>query len=211
MTKFPVMPPYLLAPWSPTFDHRPEGPGHGAQLRALFANIARLLAARSPLFGVFYLPLCNYLSRTFRRLTTLLDAIAAGTLRTPRPRPKRERGTRAPPIRLPAKQDWLGHTLGWEIRGYGSHLEIFLNTPETQALLLQEPARAARLLRPLARIFGIAPAALPPPTPRQPRPKKPRERKPRPRRLTRAERVAALHYSNLEGRPMKLLPPRKRR
>ena len=212
MTKFHVMNPYILAPWSPTFDVPPDGPGRGAHLRAVFANIARLLAARSPLFGAFYLPLYSYLIRTSRRLIVLLDAIAAGTLRAPRQRLHRPRASRPATFRLPAKKDWLGRTLGWEIRGYASQLETILNNPENQALLLREPARAARLLRPLARMLGIAPVALPPPpTPRKPGPRKPSPRKPRARRPTRAEIIASLHYPNLEGRPMRLLPPRKRR
>ena len=211
MTKFRSVNPYILAPWSPTLDVPPDGPSRGAHLRAIFANIARLLAARSPLFGVFYLPLRAYLVRSSRRLVALLDAIAAGTLRAPRQRLHRPRASRPATFRLPAKKDWLGRTLGWEIRGYASQLETILNNPENQALLLQEPARAARLLRPLTRMLAIAPVALPPPPARKPAFRKPSPRKPRARRPTRAEIIASLHYPNLEGRPMRLLPPRKRR
>ncbi len=212
MTKFLVMSSPFLAPWSPTFRALPDAPTRGGHLRTIFASIAILLGTRAHIFGALHFPLCNYLNRAARRLAALLDAIEAGTLRAPRQRPPRERAAR-PPARpaLPAKKDWLGRTLGWEIRGFASQLEHLLNQPETQALLVREPARAARILRPLARMLGIAPIALPPPPSRKPTPRKPRERKPRARRPTRAEIIASLHYTNLEGRPMRLLPPRNRR
>jgi hypothetical protein len=54
-------------------------------------------------------------------------------------------------------------------------------------------------------MLGITPTALPPQPPRarKPRPKP----APKPKRLTRKQRETILWYPNMEGRPMKLLPP----
>jgi hypothetical protein len=55
-------------------------------------------------------------------------------------------------------------------------------------------------------MLAIAPACIPP------LPKRPRKPRPRPepklKRLSYKEREALLWYPNIEGRPMKLLPPR---
>jgi hypothetical protein len=55
-------------------------------------------------------------------------------------------------------------------------------------------------------MLAIAPACIPP-LPRRPRKPRPKP-EPKPRRLSYKEREALLWYPNLEGRPMKLLPPR---
>jgi hypothetical protein len=153
--------------------------------------------------------LYNYLSRTSRRFERLLARLAAGVQprrRTHETPPSAEPKPRANPrLRLPRRNAWLRTALGYYVSGYGSQIAFLLDEPETAALIAGSP-QAHRLLRPFFRMFGIAPACIPPlpKRPRKPRPKP----EPKPRRLTYKEREALLWYPNIEGKPMKLLPPR---
>jgi hypothetical protein len=181
----------------------------GAIVAALAAFIAHAFL-KNPRRAVLIVPLWTYLNHTARRFARLMDRLAAG--KTARPRPTQAatscRDRPSPRLRLPQGRAWLATDIGWQGRGYGSQLEHLLNTPEAADLLAHSP-QAQRLLRPLCRMLGITPAALPPlpPRVRKPRPK----REPKPRRLSRKQREAILWYPNMEGRPMKLLPPRKYR
>jgi hypothetical protein len=150
--------------------------------------------------------LYNYISRTSRRFARLLPRLAAGIQPRQRPAPRIERKPRANPrLQLPRRNAWLRAALGYYVSGYGSQIAFLLDQPETAALIAASP-QAHRLLRPFFRMFGIAPACIPPlpKRPRKPRPKP----EPKPKRLSYKEREALLWYPNLEGRPMKLLPPR---
>jgi hypothetical protein len=155
--------------------------------------------------------LYNYISRTSRRFERLLPRLAAGIQPRPHPaahppEPGAEPKPRANPrLRLPRRNAWLRAALGYYVSGYGSQIAFLLDQPETAALISASP-RAHRLLRPFFRMFGITPACIPPlpKRPRKPRPKP----EPKPKRLSYKEREALLWYPNLEGRPMKLLPPR---
>jgi hypothetical protein len=191
-------------------------PPAGDVARRFALSIAGLLAvlgqvfARHPKPPVPALVLWNYLNRTRQRFEQLLARLAAGIRpRATRPQPARDRRPRtAPRVRLPRGKLWLRTTLGWQSGGYALQIEHLLNEPATATLVAGSP-QAQRLLRPLCHMLGIATACVPPlpPRPRKPRPKP----APKPRRLTRKQREAILWYPNLEGRPMKLLPPRKLR
>jgi hypothetical protein len=154
--------------------------------------------------------LYNYISRTRIRFERLLARLAAGIhprRRTPEPPRSAEPSPRAiPRFRLPRRNAWLRGFLGYYVSGYGSQIAFLLDEPETAALIAASP-QAQRLLRPFFRMFGIAPACIPPlpKRPRKPRPKP----TPKPRRPTRRELAALLWYPNIEGRPMQLIPPRK--
>jgi hypothetical protein len=99
------------------------------------------------------------------------------------------------------------HKLGWFPRGYTSQLQALIEEPDTQALLAAAP-RAVSILRPLCRILGLRVPSIPD-LPRAPRKRAPKAK--RPRKPTRRELEQILWYPNSEGRPMKLLPPRKKR
>ena len=196
---------------TPPAPNPPTLPAETARIvAAIFASLAAWVAhvfarhQRAAIVG----PLWSYINRTAQRFARLMARFEAGTLRPHKPaaaRPAREaKAERKPRLRLPTAKGWLGQDVGWYGRGYGSQLEHLLNQPETAALIASLP-QAQRLLRPLCRMLGIAPACIPP-LPRRPRVRKRVERTPKPRKPTRKELEAILWYSNIEGRPMRLLP-----
>ncbi len=165
-----------------------------------------LVAARFRVLGPHTVPLWTHLNRAARRITRLMDRLAAGrlTLRAPRPTGPHPIAPRpigphpiAPrpigPPTLPGQPDrphtpgfprisaWLVRMLGYEAAGLGSQLETLLNAPETTALLAAAPS-AGRTLRPLCRLLGVTLPAilqLPPRPPRAPRaPRSPRAPQP---------------------------------
>jgi hypothetical protein len=179
-------------------------------MAALAALIARAFL-KNPRRAAVIVPLWNYLGRTARRFARLAAGLAKG--RRPRPARVPQPGRSARPRRagrhalsLPTARGWLLKDLKHEAALYGLQLETLLAEPEAAQLLAAAPT-AARLLRPICRMLGISPPVLPPlpPRARKPRPKP----APKPRRLSRKQREAILWYPNMEGRPMKLLPPRK--
>jgi hypothetical protein len=153
--------------------------------------------------------LYNYISRTSRRFERLLARLAAGIHPRQRARetpPAAEPKPRTTPrLRLPRRNAWLRSFLGYYVSGYASQIAFLLDEPETAALVAASP-QAHRLLRPFFRMFGLTPACIPP-LPRRPRKPRPKP-EPKPRRLSYKQREALLWYPNIEGKPMKLLPPR---
>jgi len=141
----------------------------------------------------------NRISRPLTRIQSLLARLAAGTWRAPKPRPpdtsRSEVATKATAVCLQTaialprpktpyisqSKGWIGQAYGWYIRGYFAQLDHALTRPETQALLADLPPEAlkslGRNLRPMCRMFGIAPPECLrlPPRERKPRPKKPRK------------------------------------
>jgi hypothetical protein len=211
------------SPGNPPAEAGETVPGSAPHLARVFGQIIAALAAlvahaflKDPRRVALIVPLWGYLTRTARRFDRLIARLAAGRppraarpARTGRP-PKsakaaepRQPGSRP---RLPRGRRWLAAALQHHGAGYASQLNHLLEDPANAALLTASP-QAQRLLRPLCHILGIAPSCVPPlpPRPRKPRPKP----VPKPRPLTRKQREAILWYPNSEGRPMKLLPPRK--
>ena len=196
---------------------QPSEPRLGAAeiVRRFAHSIAGLLGVMGTVFNAHPNPpmpallLWNYISRTSTRFARLIAQLAAGIApRKPAPRAKREPAERKTPrLRLPRGKKWLRALLGWRGGGCATQIEHLLNQPETAALVANSP-QAQRLLRPLCHMLGITTASIPklPPRPRKPRPKP----APNPQRPTRREREAILHYPNLQGRPMRLLPRRTR-
>jgi hypothetical protein len=151
-------------------------------------------------------PVWSHLGRTAARFGRLFARFLAGTL----PKPSATRPRRAPArakIRLSEARGWLVYA-HWETRFASTQLQHWFTEPDLPAFLAAAP-QAARLLRPLCRLLAIAPPELPQLPPRQPR--KPRPKPAKPPRLTRREHEAILWYPNYEGKPMQLLPPRKKR
>jgi hypothetical protein len=185
----------------------------GLSIAGLLALIQQVLprVANPP---VPWPDLYNYISRTRRRFERLLARLAAGIApraRAPRPddAPAAEPKPRAKPrFRLPRRRLWLRALLGYNAGNFAGQVAYLLDQPETAALIAAS-TQARRLLRPFFHILGTPPACIPPlpRPPRKPRPKPP----PKQKRLTRRELEALLWYPNIEGRPMKLIPPRKYR
>ena len=130
-------------------------------LAGLAAQIAHSLL-RDPKRVGFIVPLYYRILRAARRFERLTLRLAAGEPARPA-RPGRRGGK--PPVRLPQAHGWLA-AVGWQVRGYGCQLEYLLSDPAMVELLAAEP-RAVRIFRPLCRLLGLRPAALPP-LPRRP-------------------------------------------
>jgi hypothetical protein len=158
-----------------TPELRAAAPAVGTSLGALIAGLIALIARaflRNPRRVAIILPLCTRLNRAGQRFNRVMARLAAGT----RVRPSRARDRRggAPPAPLPTQCGWLLADLRHEAAYFHHRLDALLAEPETAAILAACP-QAARILRPICRMLGLRPAALPP-LPRRPR--KPR-RKPR--------------------------------
>jgi hypothetical protein len=182
-----------------------------AVVLAALANLIFRSFSRDPKRLAVQVALCNYLNRTAARFDRLLARLAAGKLTPPRParprpaRPDAEPKSRPPRVRFPRRRAWIVEDLKHHGAVRAFQIEFLLNRPEHAARLADCP-QAHRLLRPLCHMLGIAPACIPP-LPRRPRKPRPKPG-PKPRRLSYKEREALLWYPNIEGRPMKLLPPR---
>ncbi len=155
-------------------------------LRALIAHHAGRDRRLAPIVALLW----GRLGRTLSRLDTLLARFHAGRLprrRAPRPgRARREPGPTpgmppgSQPVKAPTRRAWLIHLIP-HTGSYHDHVQALLADPEIAALTAAAP-QAGRLLRPLARMFGIP---LPDHLKLPPRPRKPREAKPR--KLTRKQ------------------------
>ena len=173
-------------------------------LRALIA----LIFFRNPKLGPS-MAIHNYVSHTITRFMALLVRMEAGPLKIrPRAPSTATRERKTPRISFSRKHNWLGEILGWQCRNHTSHLENLLSQPALAARLAAT-RQASRLLRPLCHMLNIT---LPwmAPLPRRKRKPRPRSQK-KPRAPTRAELRKILWYPNSEGKPMDLLPPRKKR
>ena len=118
----------------------------------------------------------SYVGRTAARLDRLITRWQAGTLPTPRAtRPRISRPAPQPPKpRLPRGRAWLAAVAGYQVRGHASQLNHLLARPDFAEFVAAAP-QAARILRPLCHMLGIAPQfALPS------RPCTPQIRPPRP-------------------------------
>ena len=142
---------------------------------AVAALIARRFL-RDPRYMSLIVPLWGWLNRTVRRFGRV-PMVAAPTV----VRVKRERAVAVARVRLPAGKAWLIKALGWEAVAFGSQLRTLLAEPEMAALLAAVP-RAARVLRPLGRMLGVAvgPVVVRVRKPRPPVVRKPRVTKEKP-------------------------------
>ncbi len=165
---------------------------------ALIAHHAGLDRRLSPIVLIVW----GRLNRTLTRLDRLIARWQAGTLRPPRPKPTTPRTpvTRTPPAtKVPTEKAWLLRLIPHAGQHHG-HVETIVNNAELAALVAAAP-QAGRLLRPLARMFGIPlPAHLKlPPRPRKPRaPKPPRLRQTPARGFTRAQ-IASMSAAELRA------------
>ena len=115
-----------------------------------------------------------------RRIERMLVRFRAGTLwrRTGTVQRKRSGGAaagRGPA--LPRRFGWLVKQCGWRAAGFGSQLQILLQSPDMAELLAAAP-QAGRILRPLCRALAFE---WPVPEPKPEKVKTPRVRKPRPK------------------------------
>jgi hypothetical protein len=131
--------------------------GLGVLLRGLGALIARAFL-RHPRYAAIILPLHQYLIRTGQRFDRVMRALAAGTLRTAKPRPGRP-GSGKRPAAFPTQRAWLLAALKHEGAYFGIRIEALLAEPATARLIAATP-QAQRLLRPICRMLGVSPAAL---------------------------------------------------
>jgi hypothetical protein len=187
----------------------------GVILGALATLVFRAFS-RDPRRVALHAALATFIRRTARRFDRLMARLAAGKLAKPRPArprpakpeaaPDAEPKSRPPRIRFPRRRGWIVEDLKHYAAVRAHQVEYLLNQPDHAARVASCP-QAHRLLRPLCHMLGIAPACIPP-LPRRPRKPRPRPA-PKPARLTRKQLEALLWYPNIEGRPMRLIPPRK--
>ena len=140
----------------------------------------------------------NRICRLRNRFTRLMLLWERGQLPTPRPRAKRPSQPHPKPeLRLPTGKMWLVKLVPFTAENIG-HIEGLLNDPDIKALVAAHP-QAGRILRPWARMFGIAlpdHLKLPPRAPRKPRPPKPRRPK--------------IDLSDLRPIAIRFIPPKDR-
>ena len=136
----------------------------------------------------------NRISRANQRVQRLMQRLATGTWRAPKPhtpRPKPDTAEpRAPRAKTPyisQSKGWIGQRYGYFIRGYFGLFEHTLTKPETLALLAELPPEAlkslGRTLRPICHIFGVTPPECLRLPPRERKPRAKSKRKPKPRKL----------------------------
>ena len=136
-----------------------------------------LRAAPSQPPAAIFVLIWSYIGRTAARLERLITLWQAGTLptpQTPRPRAPNSPSQPAKP-RLPRGRAWLAAAAGYQTRGHASQLNHLLARPDFENFAAAVP-QAARLLRPLCHMLGIAPHFARPPRARTPRPRAPQIR-----------------------------------
>jgi HAMP domain-containing protein len=169
-----------------------------ASIRGAIGAHAAAVRSTAPLLLITW----NYLSHAAKRLEALTRRVAAGTA-TIRPRARRTKDpAEAAKPRPTPKHPPLPRRFGWLVRlspnvgGLSSSLRNLLTKDEIATLLADAP-QAARILRPLCNMLGIAkapdlPAALFPERPkRPPKPRPPKE--PRPPRVRRKPRPIQIY------------------
>ncbi len=135
-------------------------------LRAAIAPIAARDRARTAILAHLWVRL-GHLATRFERLYAQWRAGTLPTPRPPLPRPITPTKTATPErIRLPSAPAWLIRTTR-ETAPAASQLQHFLATADLAEFLAACP-QAARLLRPLCRMLGIAPPPPQPPSPPKP-------------------------------------------
>ena len=164
--------------------------------------VLRLHAARTGPLSALLSFIHNRIVRVVLRLDHLALCWQAGTLPTPRPARIRAPGIAKPPqFQVPSGYAWLIR-LAQPTVHFGSHIQIFLMDPQTQALVAAAP-QAGRMLRPWCRMLAIEiPAYLRlPPRPRASRAGVPRA-KPTP------APAATIHQAAIpQGTPDRPIPP----
>ena len=178
-------------------------------MRDVIARLRGVLGFGNPLHrrAAMLGPFADYAWRVLRRFERLVARHEAGTMVPPVKRVRAVRkdvardGAR---VRLPVQRAWVVDAAGYRAAGVAGQLENLLARPDVAGIIALYP-QAARMLRPLCHMLGIAPASIPKLPKRVRRARPVRERV---KRVTRKEREAALWYPNLEGRPMRLLPRR---
>ena len=132
-----------------------DAPELALRLAGILLAVAGLVAARflkNPRLVMLIVPLW----RKLRRAATRIERGFWPITRTRASQPGR-RGGAAPLVRLPTGRNWLVRELGHEAAGLGLQLQHALGEPAAQALLAATPA-LGRLLRPFARMLGVAEA-----------------------------------------------------
>jgi hypothetical protein len=131
----------------------------------IMAGLGALIARRflkMPHLTGFTLLLWGRLNRAVQRLHRAL-ARPVGKVRAPRvPVDRDDDEMRVRPVSLPAGRGWIVRELGWEAAAYKGHLEILLADPAMLAALAATPG-AARILRPICRMLGVAMPVVEPP------------------------------------------------
>jgi|GEM_PF-2027498 len=192
----------------------------------LFEFLKRQVWSRSPLVGVFLLPIMRHLSRSERIFARILALLAEGRLRPERPHAPRPKPAAAPAaepiaplpappapliprIRLPGARAFLLRRFKHDAAIHTQALEQIFAEPAMRAALALSPCLVRRL-RPLCRLLGATlPSEFRPPSRAKSKPPRPKAPRP-PRRLSRKKRAEILLYRNFNNRPMKLLPPKNR-
>ena len=140
-------------------DLRAAAPGVARRLGVILAALAALVARallRHPIRAALTVPLWTRLTRAARRFDRLMARLAAGT-----PSRRARSGRSGPRAALPSGHAWLVVALRHEAAAFASQLDHLLAEPATAALLAASP-QAASILRPICRMLGLRPAALPP-------------------------------------------------
>ena len=205
----------------------------------MFELLKRQVWTRSPLVGIFLMPIMRHLSCSERIFARILSLIAEGRLPAERPRAPRIATTTPdapavpkpapliPRIPLPSIRAFLLRRFKHDAAIHTQALELMFAEPALRETLALSPTLKRRL-RPLCRLLGATlPAELAPPR-RASRAATRATAVPlgtakalpsttsltsdprKPRRLSRKARAEILRYPNFNNRPMKLLPPRHR-
>ena len=132
-------------------------------LRAL-ALLAGYRFVRNPVLAPFLVPLQTRLLRTIRRITRLMESLAAGGVpRPPRPRPSSSGPDRParPGAPFPRGEAWLIRALPGEAVIFATSLAALFAEPEV-AEILAHCRRARRLLAPIRHaLSGAQPRGTP--------------------------------------------------
>ena len=187
----------------------------------MFELLKRQVWTRSPLVGIFLMPIMRHLSRSERIFARILSFIAEGRLPAERARaPRVATATDSPAvpkpapliprIPLPSIRAFLLRRFKHDAAMHTQALELMFAEPALRETLALSPTLKRRL-RPLCRLLGaILPPDLAPPSRAKPKSERPPRAPRKPRRLSRKERAEILRYPNFNNSPMKLLPPRHR-
>lgn len=149
---------------SPFPFHLPDtAPELARRFAVIMAGLAALVARRflrmPHLVGLTTL-LWSRLNRVVRRFHRALTSPAR--MHAPRKRADQARPSQAHPsharpsqLQLPLGRGWIVRELGWEAAGYMAQLDALLGEVANRTALADAPA-AARVLRPICRMLGVA-------------------------------------------------------
>ena len=156
MSYSPNASPFSLPETAPALARR------FAEIMAGLAGLAGLVARRflrMPHLMRFTLLLWGRLNRAVRQFHRALTQ-GPGAVRAARVRGPRGDVARVRKLALPTGRAWLVRELGWEAAGYMSQLEALLADVANRAALAAAPA-TGRVLRPICRMLGVSPEAVP--------------------------------------------------